>query len=115
MQSTVSKLVILWLTFSASVGFSAIEEPVQITSGEITGTILESGVQAFLGIPYAAPPVGDMRWQPPQPAIPWKGIRPADRHGPGCIQPMNFYQSEDCLFLNIWTKAEVDEKLPVMV
>ena len=115
MQSIVSKLVILWLTFSANVGFSEIEEPVQITSGEITGTLLESGVQAFLGIPYAAPPVGDLRWQPPQPAIPWRGIRPADRHGPGCIQPMNFYQSEDCLFLNIWTKAGVGEKMPVMV
>ena len=65
---------IITLVFLGSGLAVAIEEPVQITSGEITGTLLDSGVQAFLGIPYAAAPVGDLRWKPPQPAIPWKGV-----------------------------------------
>ena len=106
---------IITLVFLGSSLAVAIEEPVQITSGEITGTLLDSGVQAFLGIPYAAAPVGDLRWKPPQPAIPWKGVKVMDRHGPGCIQPGELYMSEDCLFLNIWTKADGNEKLPVMV
>ena len=106
---------IITLVFLGSSLAVAIEEPVQITSGEITGTLLDSGVQAFLGIPYAAAPVGDLRWKPPQPAIPWKGVKVMDRHGPGCIQPGELYMSEDCLFLNIWTKADDNEKLPVMV
>ncbi len=115
MQILRPALVILILTSLATKAFPAIEEPVEITSGKITGKLLENGVQAFLGIPYAAPPVGDLRWKPPQPAIPWMGVKIADRHGPGCIQPRSVYQSEDCLFLNIWTKADVSERLPVMV
>ena len=87
---------IITLVFLGSSLAVAIEEPVQITSGEITGTLLDSGVQAFLGIPYAAAPVGDLRWKPPQPAIPWKGVKVMDRHGPGCIQPGELYMSEDC-------------------
>ena len=108
-------LTILIFASCATSVVSEIEEPVEIAAGKVTGLELENGVQAFLGIPYAAPPVGDLRWKPPLPAIPWKGVKVVDRHGPGCIQPGDSYMSEDCLFLDIWTKADASEKLPVMV
>ena len=94
----------------------AIEEPVTLTSGQVAGTALESGVQAFLGIPFAAPPVGDLRWRAPQPPTSWQGVRQANNHPPACMQRGNRYMSEDCLYLNVWTKAESAEaNLPVMV
>ena len=108
-------VLVIAFAFMGSGMVVAIEEPVELTSGEITGTLLDNGIQAFLGIPYAAAPVGELRWKPPQQAIPWKGVKVTDRHGPGCIQPGELYMSEDCLFLNIWTKADGNEKLPVMV
>lgn len=84
----------------------------------------EDGVQKFLGIPYAAPPVGDLRWKPPMPAAKWKGMRQANDFGPHCLQgkvfgDMNFRDSggsEDCLTLNVWVSAKrAAAKLPVMV
>ena len=94
----------------------AIEEPVMLTSGQVVGTALESGVQAFLGIPFAAPPVGDLRWRAPQPPTPWQGVRQASNQPPACMQLGTRYMSEDCLYLNVWTKAESAEaNLPVMV
>ena len=92
-----------------------VDEPVQLTSGQVSG-IESDGVQAFLGIPFAAPPVGDLRWQAPQAPIPWEGVRVSDRHGPACMQRRASYMSEDCLYLNVWTTAETAaEQLPVMV
>ena len=95
----------------------AIEEPVQLTSGQVSGVELESGVKVFRGIPFAAPPVGDLRWQPPQPVIEWSGVLVADSYGPICMQQRTTaLMSEDCLYLNVWTKAKSrDEKKPVMV
>ncbi len=94
---------------------SAIEEPVQLTYGQLSG-VNTAGGQAFLGIPFAAPPVGDLRWKAPQPPTPWQGVRAADKHGPACMQRRAAYMSEDCLYLNVWTEAEsADEQLPVMV
>ena len=81
-------------------------------------------VHAFLGIPYAAPPVGDLRWKPPAPAATWTGVRKATEFGAHCMQgkvfgDMNFRDpggSEDCLFLNVWVPAKMSgAKLPVMV
>ncbi len=74
----------------------------------------------FAGIPYAAPPVGALRWRPPQPAAPWPGMRDAGRPGPWCIQGNDLVPgpgtSEDCLTLNVWTPpASTTEKRPVMV
>src|SRR5580698_2212795 len=76
---------------------------------------------AFLGIPYAAPPVGELRWKPPQPATSWSGVRKARGYGPACPQSRAAWLpyigwSEDCLYLNVWTAAESDAaRLPVIV
>ena len=100
-------------------------DPVSTRSGAIAGVRLDDGVRAYLGIPFAAPPVGDLRWAPPR-AVSWKGIRAADRTGPECIQVLrphdiNHYfgeeaTSEDCLYLNVWAPAaKPGAKLPVVV
>ena len=80
-------------------------------------------MRAFLGIPYAAPPVGDRRWREPQPAAAWEGVRPATAFGARCMQGRVYddmvfrdEESEDCLYLNVWTPARsASERLPVMV
>ena len=97
---------------------------VRIGSGEIEGIAGAEGQQMFLGIPYAAPPVRDLRWRDPQPVAPWRGVLHADRFGPQCMQPQrsilnNSYSgaevtSEDCLYLNVWTKPGL-KKAPVIV
>ncbi len=100
---------------------------VQTPAGAVEGVAQTSPggpAHAFLGIPYAAPPVGDLRWKPPMPAPAWKGVRPATSFGPRCEQlalydDMYFRDpgvSEDCLTLNIWTPASVKpgDRLPVM-
>jgi para-nitrobenzyl esterase len=83
-----------------------------------------SGVRVFKGIPYAAPPLGELRWRPPQPLKSWEGVRQAEKFGPRCMQhpvfgDMNFRSdgmSEDCLYLNVWTPAKsARDKLPVLV
>jgi para-nitrobenzyl esterase len=95
------------------------EFPVAVTGGEIRGTVsaTESGIMAFRGIPFAAPPVGDLRWQPPEPVVPWEGVRDASEAGAICVQSggQDLHQSEDCLFLNVWAPREIgDEPLPVL-
>ncbi len=102
----------------------------QIAQGQVSGTLAAEGkVHVFRGIPYAAPPVGKLRWQPPQPAKKFHGVFQATDYGHRCIQTSPFQdmvfhdpgQSEDCLSLNIWTPAgaqtgnQPDAKLPVMV
>jgi para-nitrobenzyl esterase len=99
--------------------------PVQVKTqyGWVRGA-LEQGVIAFKGIPYAAPPRGALRWAPPQPARPWRGVRPALRFGPDCMQrptpgdmaPLRTRPSENCLFVNVWRPRQlVRRALPVMV
>src|SRR6188768_2100092 len=76
---------------------------------------------AFLGIPFAAPPVGPLRWRPPQALEPWEGEREALAFGPDCPQPPDPHsraprRDEDCLYLNVWTPTlEAGAKLPVLV
>ncbi len=106
-------------------GDHALEAPIVRTSaGKIQG-IKEGDVTVFKGIPYAAPPVGPYRWRPPQPVIPWEGVRDASEFGPDCAQAgwgtapgsISEGSSEDCLYLNLWKPAgtEPGAKLPVMV
>ncbi len=97
--------------------------PIQIDAGKISGVTLdpESGLQVFRGIPYAQPPIGDFRWRPPQSVDSWEGVRACYTFGPASIQKMGRNatqeQSEDCLYLNVWTTRGGDRsaKLPVMV
>ena len=94
-------------------------------NGVVEGTGKQkSGVRIFKGIPYAAPPVGDLRWKPPQTVKNWKGTRDATKFAARCMQQPVFSDmvfrsdgmSEDCLYLNIWTSADKkNEKLPVLV
>jgi len=98
--------------------------PIRADDGLISGTT-DGMVRVFRGIPYAAPPVGALRWRPPQPADSWEGVRRAENFGAQCPQPPPASgvgtttprrESEDCLFLNIWTgAADADEQRPVMV
>lgn len=99
---------------------------VTVAAGSIEGTIdSASGVLVFWGIPYAAPPVGPLRWRPPEPAAHWTGTRPAARLSHNCMQvhvwddidPFSAGVSEDCLYLNVWTTkvGSSGPKRPVMV
>ena len=109
-------LSIAALLLSSSTIALAVDEPVQLTYGQVSGIELDDDVTVFRGVPFAAPPVGDLRWTAPQPPIPWTGIRVADTFGPACMQRGDRLMSEDCLYLNVWTKADSDQdRLPVMV
>jgi len=98
---------------------------VRIDSGIVEGVATgDAGIRAFKGIPFAAPPLGDLRWKAPQPVASWDGARKADAFGPRPMQAPVFSDmifrdkgpSEDCLYLNVWTPAKSDsERLPVMV
>jgi para-nitrobenzyl esterase len=102
-------------------------DPIAIDSGLVAGKLLPSGVKAYLGIRFAAAPVGDLRWREPQPVKPWKGVYNADRKMPECIQVLrphniNHYfgeepTSEDCLYANVWAPAAAKggSNLPVIV
>jgi para-nitrobenzyl esterase len=90
------------------------------TAGGTVGGKAAGPMNAFLGIPYAAPPVGNLRWRPPHPAARWLGIRQATSFGPNCPQPPSQFglasTSEDCLYLNVFTPAGTHRRnLPVMV
>ncbi|HXL93719.1 MAG TPA: carboxylesterase/lipase family protein [Streptosporangiaceae bacterium] len=94
---------------------------VTTTDGALRGTTA-GPVDEFLGIPYAAPPVGPLRWRPPQPAAPWTGVRAATAFAPHCPQPPSGFgvasTSENCLYLNVYTPAGATasaRSLPVMV
>ena len=129
-------LVLLVLTAAGALALTACspsaeatgpsDAPVAVTGGEVAGELdAEVGVAVYRGIPYAAPPVGDLRWKPPQPVGRWDGVMTANELGPACMQAPypegSFYASppvptsEDCLSLNVWTAAAPDAGRPVMV
>jgi para-nitrobenzyl esterase len=97
---------------------------VKTDAGSVSGTN-ENGLMVYRGIPFAAPPTGDLRWKPPSPVQPWNGTREAKMFSAACPQPgtsdalsgkVPVNMSEDCLYLNVWTPAQgADDKLPVMV
>ena len=87
---------------------------VKTESGEVRG-VASDGVISWKGIPYAAPPVGKLRWRVPQPVAAWSGVRDASKFGPACMQADDVPKSEDCLFLNISRPATASQPLPVMV
>jgi len=114
---------VLALTFSIARPVAAQIKTAKVTGGEVEGVVADN-IASFKGIPFAAPPVGELRWKAPQPVKPWSGVKKADAFALGCIQdkslatflnaPTQF--SEDCLYLNVWTPAkDATEKLPVMV
>jgi para-nitrobenzyl esterase len=99
---------------------------VKTANGTVESTVPpKDGVRSFKGLPFAQPPIGDLRWREPQPAKNWTGVRSADTFGPTCMQRISAASdywfrgdgmSEDCLYLNVWTPAKSGrEKLPVLV
>lgn len=130
MRLPAALLALACLLFTSSPSKASLPEPIHLDSGFITGVAgSTSDVRVFKGIPYAAPPVGELRWRAPEPPMPWDGARKADRFGPVCPQPApnDFYRreyftgpqptfSEDCLYLNVWTAApSASERRPVML
>jgi para-nitrobenzyl esterase len=119
------KVLVLLAALVPVTGVRAASSPVMVTGGAVEG-IVEGNVIHYWGIPFAAPPVGDLRWRPPQPVTPWTDTLVADKFGHDCMQnpmPGGFWPhrepppSEDCLYLNIWAPAAETSmaKLPVMV
>ena len=107
---------------------AGMHEPIKVEGGLISGTPGWAwNVREYLGIPFAAAPVGNLRWKAPQPVAPWQGVLRADHFSPACMQLQHsendgswnrglMNTSEDCLYLNVWTPASIgNEKLPVMV
>ena len=125
------RVAVCWcvvLTTAATVGIAArAQQPpvVRVEGGDLQGVVAD-GVESFKGIPFAAPPVGEWRWRPPQKALIWTGVRQATEFGADCMQgrfgpppppgaPPARVPSEDCLYLNVWRPAVATARLPVMV
>ena len=119
-----------WLSvIVTALAVPAFSDPIRVEGGLISGAQgQDPSVTVFRGVPYAAPPVGDLRWRAPQPLAPWEGVRKADQFSANCTQRLRDglgpwtaeYQphgtvSEDCLYLNVWTAAPSEhEKRPVL-
>ena len=106
---------------AAAAGAQTVLDPdasVMVTGGAVRGAVSagDAGIVAFKGIPFAAPPVGDLRWRPPEPVVGWEGVRDASESGAICIQNggQNVAQDEDCLFLNVWAPRETSGPRPVL-
>ena len=108
------------IVLAAGSGLATLPAPVRIDAGLVSGVAGGTAdMRVFKGIPFAAPPVGPLRWRPPQPVGSWAGVRPADQFGARCMQPSGGAggrggatstaapMSEDCLYLNVWTEAAV--------
>jgi para-nitrobenzyl esterase len=127
-RAMVSLGLIVIAAITAVSVMAGLGEPIKIEGGMVLGVPAWGfDVREFRGIPFAAPPVGNLRWRPPQPVIPWQGTKSAQTFGPPCMQqeqPLNGGSwnkhqlpfSEDCLYLNVWTPAvAATDKLPVLV
>jgi len=114
-------LLLVWGPAAPAAAEKSARPIATLETGQIVGAEV-GGVQAFRGIPYAAPPIGASRWAPPQLAAGWTGVRDATEHGAACPQPLRARpgralpaQSEDCLSLTVWAPADRTAPLPVMV
>ena len=113
---------IVAMAFTAVTAIAAVPTQVRIETGVVEGAV-NADVLVFKGIPFAAPPTGELRWRPPQPMQPWEGVRAAKEYGADCMQkpfpgdaaPLGVTPAEDCLVLNVWRPANKAKKLPVMV
>ena len=123
MSSGLRIIAVLYF-FAAWGGFLSAAERVTTVNGVVEGVMNPNGVRTFLGIPFAAPPMGNLRWKPPQLVKNWSGVRETKTFAPAPLQnsaiealigtPKN--QSEDCLYLNVWTSAKQhSDRLPVLV
>ncbi len=111
------------LTFAAQEAITPVK-PLKVDGGLIAGASA-NGVSSYKGIPFAAPPVGGLRWKAPQAVVPWQGVRKADAFPAQCLQipypagsvytTADVPKSEDCLYLNVWSAATATGKRPVMV
>lgn len=114
------KAVLLAIAIAAMPCLSAAADPTaKVEQGLLQGTV-EEGLTVYRGIPFGAPPTGELRWRSPRPAIPWDGVRRADTFAPECVQRSGAGESpsmsEDCLYLNVWTPAKsASDRLPVLV
>ena len=114
------KAVLLAIAIAAVPCLSVAADPTaKVEQGLLQGTV-EEGLTVYRGIPFAAPPTGELRWRPPQPTSPWEGVRHADKFAPECVQRPGQGESpsmsEDCLYLNIWTPAKsASDRVPVLV
>jgi para-nitrobenzyl esterase len=113
-------LGLLGLALLGFFGSAVLAETVKVEGGLLQGTV-EDGLRVYRGIPFAAPPIGELRWRPPQPVSKWDGVRAAEQFGRACTQTNAAIAdlptpSENCLYLNVWTPAEsAGKKLPVLV
>lgn len=122
-HSPIFPLLAAALAVTASLSSAAPAAPVAtIDSGKVEGKI-EAGIASWKGIPFAAPPVGGLRWRAPQAVQPWSGVRQATSYAADCMQlpfpsdaaPLGTKPDEDCLYLNVWKPADAKGKLPVLV
>ncbi len=120
------RISLVGLTLSIALHLQAVAAPaelIRIDSGRLQG-VISADIVSYKGIPFAAPPVGPLRWRAPQPVAQWTGIRAASSFGNACLQPpprtassppLGAPMSEDCLYLNVWRPAKTHGRLPVMV
>src|SRR5664279_1828079 len=110
----------IWIAAATTLALAtALARPVKFAGGLVEGTVGD-GLTVYRGIPFAAPPLGELRWKPPQPATSWQGVRKADHVATGCMQSMGNAPpsglSDDCLYLNVWTPAKAaKDRIPVLV
>ena len=117
MTKNITLLIAMFLMFVSGYSIAQQPSPVKVQDGLLQGTS-EDGLAVYKGIPFAAPPVGDLRWRAPQPTSKWEGVREATKFAPGPMQGGNppSGKSEDCLYLNVWTPAKsVSDHIPVLV
>lgn len=122
-RSPLLPLLVAALVMNAAPALATATGPVAtIDSGKVEGRV-HAGIASWKGIPFAAPPVGALRWRAPQAVAPWTGVRQATAYAPDCMQlpfpsdaaPLGTQPDEDCLYLNVWKPADAGARLPVLV